>query len=175
MQITDIRINQSVRHPDHDGCGSVTKIEPKDIEVFFNDGKRTLDIHEIERIQPVGIVDMGHLSALEDLLAAAALAGLKAIKDEQKDITEIGTRWDGGNMTLQPRDSSLQPKEVPLDVFFHKIVMVRDNLRVLEQKINSNSKLSEGDKVEIQQYISRIAGSLTTFNILFKQKEDQFK
>lgn len=90
------------------------------------------------------------------------------------EIVPLGDRWKNGVMILQPADKNQKPKEVPIDVFFHKIVMLRDRLRVLEQNINSNKQLSEGDKVNLQQYITRIYGSLTTFNVLFKNKEHWF-
>lgn len=90
------------------------------------------------------------------------------------ETVPIGDRWIKGTMLLQPADKTLKPKEIPIDDFFHKVVMLRDRLRVLEQNINSNKKLSDEDKVNIQQYITRCYGSLTTFNVLFKNKEHWF-
>jgi hypothetical protein len=86
----------------------------------------------------------------------------------------MGDRWIKGMMILQPADKTLKPKEIPIDDFFHKVVMLRDRLRVLEQQINSNKKLTDEDKVNLQQYITRCYGSLTTFNVLFKNKEQWF-
>ena len=92
-------------------------------------------------------------------------------------ITEnvpLGDKWLGGMMLLQPADKTMKPKEIPVQDFFHKIVMLRDRLRVLEQNINSHKILTDEDKVNIQQYITRCYGSLTTFNVLFKNKEQFF-
>jgi len=105
---------------------------------------------------------------------------LKAILREliQEDLpvghTPLGDRWMGGKIFIQPKDESAIPKEMPIELFFHKIVMVRDRLRVLEQNINSHKKLDDEDKVNLQQYITKIYGTLTTFNILFKNKADHF-
>ncbi|MEL6123547.1 MAG: hypothetical protein AAFR14_07475 [Bacteroidota bacterium] len=88
-------------------------------------------------------------------------------------ITDLGSKWEGGTMILKPYDDSLKAKEVPIETFFHKIVMVRDRLRVMEQRINA-SGLSDEEKINLQQYITRIYGSLTTFNVLFDGKENGF-
>ena len=87
---------------------------------------------------------------------------------------ELGDRWADGSLILEPADPSLQSTVVPIERFWSKIVMVRDRLRVLEQKINSHDTLSSADKIEMQQYISRCYGSLTTFNVLFKNRDQRF-
>ncbi|MDH3200531.1 MAG: hypothetical protein OEM15_06525 [Myxococcales bacterium] len=87
---------------------------------------------------------------------------------------DMGDRWNGGELVLIPGREGTQEKRMPLDVFFKKIVMVRDKLRVLEQKINGHKGLSDDEKVQLQQYITGCYGSLTTFNVLFRSKEDQF-
>jgi len=87
---------------------------------------------------------------------------------------EIAGRWDGGEMVLKPGKEGLQEKRIPLDSLFHKIVMIRDRLRVLEQKINTHPKLASDEKIQLQQYVTGCYGSLTTFNVLFADREDQF-
>ncbi|MGC1514584.1 MAG: hypothetical protein WA810_03355, partial [Maribacter sp.] len=86
----------------------------------------------------------------------------------------IADKWKGGNLILEPGESGLSSKEIPIDTFFHKIVMVRDRIRVMEQKINASANLDDQEKVDLQQYITRIYGSLTTFNVLFTAKSDHF-
>lgn len=124
---------------------------------------------------------------LDDIIPENVSAEVETTSEVEKSLLKIlkmwggitenvplGDRWIKGMMLLQPFDKSLKPKEIPIDDFFHKIVMLRDRLRVLEQNINSNKTLSDEEKVNIQQYITRCYGSLTTFNVLFKNKEQYF-
>lgn len=124
---------------------------------------------------------------LEEIIAENVTAEVETVSAVEKsllkilrqwsDVSELvplGDKWIGGTMLLQTADKTLKPKEIPIEDFFHKIVMLRDRLRVLEQSINSNKKLNEEEKVNIQQYITRCYGSLTTFNVLFKNKEHWF-
>ena len=91
---------------------------------------------------------------------------------EVSQVVPMADKWKGGKIILEP-GTPTSNKEIPIDTFFHKIVMVRDRLRVMEQKVNA-SKLDEVDKIDLQQYITRIYGSLTTFNVLFKSTNDFF-
>lgn len=84
----------------------------------------------------------------------------------------LAPKWEGGVVQMVPKDG--QAKEFPIDSLFHKVVMVRDRLRTLEQKLNAHPKLTDAEKVEMQQYVTRCYGSLTTFNVLFREKADQF-
>jgi hypothetical protein len=169
MQI--LGIGSRIVHPDL-GKGVVVNVSPKHYWVSFLDsGLETIDLDsEFEVIEALhDEVDTISFSEVETTLIR--------ILRRWSDITPmvaIADKWKGGNMILQPGDGNLANKEIPIDTFFHKIVMVRDRVRVMEQKINANDALSDQDKVELQQYITRIYGSLTTFNILFKNKSDQF-
>jgi hypothetical protein len=177
MKIETLHIGMKVRHPQY-GAGVVKSLSEKTAEIAFDDEQRTIapassDLQPAEATATLSELEI----PLANLIRDTAHAVVEALGLEQQDLVVEGlaTRWQKGTLFMQPADTSLQPKEVPLETFFHKIVMIRNNLRVLEQKVNASDKLSDADKFDLQQYITRCYGSLTTFNILFKNKEDQFR
>jgi hypothetical protein len=88
--------------------------------------------------------------------------------------TELGDRWQNGELVLIPGKAGTAEKRIPIDSLFRKVVLIREKLRVLEQKINNHEKLDDNDRLQLQQYLTQCYGSLTTFNVLFKHKEDAF-
>ncbi|MCS6904277.1 MAG: hypothetical protein RML72_10095 [Bacteroidia bacterium] len=165
-------IGSRVRHPEF-GDGVV-------INASLNTYTITFMRHGIKEISTSfkGLEVIENVELYSDLVSLSLVEKkLINILRRWSDISEnvrIHPKWQGGTLILQPRDKNLASKEVPIDQFFHKIVMIRDRLRVLEQKINSNDQISDAEKLNLQQYITRSYGSLTTFNLLFRDKEDYF-
>ena len=176
MKIEALHIGMHVRHPQY-GVGAVKTISETTAEIQFDDGRRPVAPEQsgLEPAEPRAAVN-GLEVPLEQFVKQTVDAAVQRLGLEKPDavVEKLGARWHAGKIVLHPSDPSLQTKEVPLETFFHKIIMVRNNLRVLEQKINSHDKLSDGEKIEMQQYVTRSYGSFTTFNVLFKEKEDQF-
>lgn len=163
-------IGSRIEHTEY-GKGVITNVTSKHYWVTFIDkGLETIDLNsEFKVIESVeDEVDTISFYEVETSL-------IKILKkwSDTSEVVPIADKWKGGNLILEPGDTNLQSKELSIDSFFHKIVMVRDRLRVMEQKINS-SNLEEQEKIDLQQYITRIYGSLTTFNVLFKLKEQHF-
>ena len=176
MKIESLRIGMKVRHPQY-GSGLVKSISEAVAEIQFDDGKRTIapEAAGVELAEPqASVTGLGMpLKQFVEQTLDAAIPRLGLARPDSV-VDQLGLRWHHGKVVLHTADPTLQTKEVPLETFFHKVVMVRNNLRVLEQKINAHEKLTDGEKVEMQQYITKSYGSLTTFNVLFKEKEDQF-
>jgi hypothetical protein len=177
MNIESLHIGMKVRHPQY-GVGVVRSLTEHTAEIAFDDAPRTIAPASSDLQPAEATATLSELQVpLANLIRETAHATVEALGLEKKDVIVEGlaNRWQNGTLLMQPADSSLQPKDVPMETFFHKIVMIRNNLRVLEQKINASDKLSDADKFELHQYITRCYGSLTTFNILFKNKDDQFR
>jgi hypothetical protein len=177
MNIETLHIGMKVRHPQY-GVGVVKLLTAQTAEIAFDDTERTIApaSSDLQPAEPTATLSELEIP-LSELIRNIAHAVVEALGLEPQDalVEGLATRWQKGTLFMQPADTSLQPKEVPLETFFHKIVMIRNNLRVLEQKVNASDKLSEAEKFDLQQYITRCYGSLTTFNILFKNKDDQFR
>ncbi|MFM2082180.1 MAG: hypothetical protein RL380_871 [Verrucomicrobiota bacterium] len=176
MKIEALHLGMSVRHPQY-GLGTVKAIAETTVEILFNDGKRTVapESAGLEPAEPQATVS-GLDVPLKQFIADTVAAAVDQLGLEKPDGSthKLGARWHRGKVVLHPADATLQTKEVELEVFFHKIVMIRNNLRVLEQKINSHDQLTDAEKVEMQAYLTKCSGSLTTFNVLFADKEEQF-
>jgi hypothetical protein len=165
-------IGSRVRHPEF-GAGVVINVKAKTYTIVFTEKGRL----EVSR----GFNALEVIEAAEpdtDLVSFAEVErSLTKIIQRYSDIQEtavIHPKWTGGKIVMVPGNPNLQGKEVPIDVFFNKIIMVRDRLRVMEQRINAHTVMTEEDKVNLQQYLTRIYGSLTTFNVLFKETSDYF-
>lgn len=166
----NLGIGSRIKHPQH-GDGVVINVKSASLLVTFmaSGYKEIPNTDEIEVIdEMVPDTDMVSMYEVE--------RSLTRILQKWADVSELvplGEKWTGGKMILQPGRKDLASKEVPIEQFFHKIVMLRDRLRTMEQKVNA-SNLSDEAKVDIQQYITRCYGSLTTFNVFFKHPTDQF-
>ncbi|MEM1216199.1 MAG: hypothetical protein AAGJ82_10965 [Bacteroidota bacterium] len=164
-------IGSRVKHPAY-GDGVVIRLHAAAYELAFTlYGIKSVgrEYDKWEVIEAIEAEEEVSFSGAEKALVKI-LKNYNAVNEE----VQLGDRWIGGQLILKPEDDDLKPKEMGIDAFFHKIVMVRDRLRVMEQRINSSSMTDE-EKVNLQQYITRIYGSLTSFNVLFKYKEDSFK
>ena len=164
-------IGSRIVHPSY-GAGVIIRLHRKIYDVCFIESgikpvSKDFAVEITELVEPEYHVSF---SEAEDAL-------IKILR-EWSDVTELVTindKWRNGTLVLRPGDKSLKENEIPIDVFFNKIVMLRDRLRVLEQKINAHKVFTNDEKVDLQQYITRIYGSLTTFNVLFKHKGDHFE
>ena len=174
MGDNQLGVGSRIEHPKF-GKGVIVDMDASYYSVWFRDGGSTRGIDRsydglsvLEKVEseyiPVTLQEIEQ--ALENVLDR------KAALSEKVDL---GGKWIGGTLLMKPGSGDLAPKEIPIETFFHKIVMVRDRLRVLEQNINAHKTLTDEEKVDLQQYITRIYGSLTTFNVLFKNQDHQFK
>ena len=171
--MTELGIGSRVQHPGY-GDGVVINVKKQSIMItFMNHGTKEIPqeyegMKILDKVEPDA--DLVSLSDIERTLIDVMKKYV-----EYPETVELGKKWTGGKVILQPGDTSLSAKEIPIEALFHKIVMIRDRMRTLEQRINSNSKLEDEEKINLQQYITKVYGSLTTFNVLFKNPEEQFK
>lgn len=163
-------IGSRIDHAEY-GKGVVTNVSSKHYWVtFIENGLETIDLDDEFEVIEAADNEVDTVSFFD---VERSLTEILKKWSGVSEMAPIADKWKGGKLILEPGDTSLKPSEVPIDTFFHKITMVRDRLRVMEQKVNS-SNLDEQEKIDLQQYITRIYGSLTTFNVLFKLKTDHF-
>ena len=176
MEREILGIGSRVEHP-HFGRGVVVDVASEFYIIWFKSQNGTKSIGKDFELKVLEKAESA-AEGVSSITLADIERALENILDQRLhdvQLVPMAGKWNNGKMILQPTDNSLQPKEVPIETFFHKIVMVRDRLRLIEQKINSHKGLSDEDKVDLQQYVTMIYGSLTTFNVLFKETIHQFK
>lgn len=171
MPEIQLGVGSRIKHPQF-GKGVVVQIRSDAYEITFIDHGTRQILRDYEGMEIIDAVETPGDLATYEKVEKSLIRVLRRFSDLQETVI-LGKKWTGGKILMIPGEEGLKEKEIPVDVFFHKIVMVRDRLRVLEQKLNT-SNLTDEEKVELQQYITRVYGSLTTFNVLFKNKEDQF-
>lgn len=172
IHFMDYPIGTRVKHPSK-GEGVIMADTGSSYRIFFNPesileigkGFGSLELIELGKPSEAPLSLDTVSEALEQVLLKYTDMGAKV---------ELGNKWIKGTLVFEPADNDIKAHEIPIETFFHKIVMVRDRLRVLEQNINSHKQLNDEEKVDLQQYITRIYGSLTSFNFLFRNKEDYF-
>jgi hypothetical protein len=172
MDQLNLGIGTRLQHTQH-GPGVIIGVKYATYLIaFINHGTKEIDKNDshLEEIIPENV--SAEIETHSDV--EKSLLKILQLWNGVSDVVRLGDRWMGGKLIIQPADKSLKPKEIPVEDFFHKIVMLRDRLRVMEQQINAHRKLSDEDKVNLQQYITRIYGTLTTFNVLFRNKEHWF-
>jgi len=153
------------------GKGVITNVDSKHYWVtFIENGLETIDLDSDFEVIEASENDVDTVSFFD---VESSLVQILKKWSDTSEIVPIADKWKGGKLILEPGDTNLKGKELKIDDFFHKITMIRDRVRVMEQKVNS-SDLDEQGKIDLQQYITRIYGSLTTFNVLFKLKEQHF-
>jgi len=164
-------VGSRVKHPQM-GKGVVVQVRSDAYEIGFIEYGVRLIKRDFEGLEIIEAVETPEDLVSYDDMEKSLIRVLTRFSDIQQTVA-LGQKWTGGKMVLYPGDKSLKEKEIPVETFFHKIVMIRDRVRVMEQRINA-SNLTDEEKIDLEQYITRIYGSLTTFNVLFKNKEDQF-
>lgn len=172
----ELGIGSRIEHPNF-GKGVIVEVGTEFYNIWFKSANSVKSIGlNFEGLRVLSATEQATANGQVNMADLEFM--LHKVLDDRSDIGEkvhLAQKWKSGTLVLKPEDDSLQGKEIPLETFFHKIVMVRDRIRVMEQQINAHKVLTDAEKVDLQQYITRIYGSLTTFNVLFKNVEDAFK
>lgn len=174
MSTSELGIGSRISHPKF-GSGVIVSIDSAYYKIYFSSTEEVKMLARDFEGYTVEDAKMPDFPMLTMKDVEKAIREALAATSERAPLIPLGGRWMGGTLIIEPSDKSLQTKEIPIETFFRKIIMVREKLRVLEQNINNHPKLDDEDRVNMQQYVTRCYGSLTTFNLLFAYKEDQFK